>query len=159
MHGLIMVSIDDSQFGFIPGRGITDAVFVIRQLQEKYLAAKKRPYMAFVDLKKAFDRVPRKVIWSALRKLGVAKWIVRLVQGMYANERSRVRVGEGHTEAFEVKVGVHQGSVLRPLLFIIVLEAFSREFCSGVPWDLTEFPLCIDLVIIAGSLEDVSGGS
>ena len=57
-----MVSIDDSQFGFFPGRGTTDAIFVIRQLQEKYLAASKRLYMAFVDLGKAFDRVPRKVI-------------------------------------------------------------------------------------------------
>ena len=48
-----------------------------------------------------------------------------LVQGMYANARSHVRVGEGYSEEFEVKVGVHQGSVLCPLLFIIVLEALS----------------------------------
>ena len=41
--------------------------------------------MAFVDLEKAFDCVPRKVIWWALRKLGVEEWIVQLVQGMYAN--------------------------------------------------------------------------
>ena len=50
-----LVSIDDSQFGFVPGRGTTDAIFVVRQLQEKYLAANKRLYMAFVDLEKAFD--------------------------------------------------------------------------------------------------------
>ena len=107
--------------------------------------------MAFVDLEKAFDRVPLKVIWWALRKLGVEEWIVRLVQGMYANARSRVRVGEGYSEEFEVKVGVHQGSVLSPLLFIIVLEALSREFRSGVPW---EDLYADDLVIIAESLEE-----
>ena len=139
MDGLIrqMVSINDSQFGFIPGRGTTEANFVVRQLQEKYLAANKRLYMAFVDLEKVFDRVPRKVIWWALRKLCVEEWIVRLVQGIYANARSCVRVGEGYSEDFEVKVGVHQGSVLSPLLFIIVLEALSREFRSGswVPWE------------------------
>ena len=44
------------------------------------------------------------------------EWIVRLVQGMYSNARSHVRVGEGYSEEFEVKVGVHQGSVLSPLL-------------------------------------------
>ena len=107
--------------------------------------------MAFVDLEKAFDRVPRKVIWWALRKLGVEEWIVRLVQGMYANARSRVRVGQGFSKEFEVKVGVHQGSVLSPLLFIIVLEALSREFRAGVPW---EDLYADDLVIIADSLEE-----
>ena len=52
VDGLIrrLVSTDDSQFGFIPGRGTTDATFVVRQLQEKYLATNKRLYMAFVVL-------------------------------------------------------------------------------------------------------------
>ena len=65
-----LVSIDDSQFGFVPGRGTTDAVFVVRQLRE-YLAANKRLYMAFVDLEKASDGVAQKVIRWVLRKLGV----------------------------------------------------------------------------------------
>ena len=60
---------------------------------------------------------------------------MRLVQRTYANARSHVRVGERNSEEFEVKVGVHQGSVLSPLLFIIVPEALSREFHSGVPWE------------------------
>ena len=47
------------------------------------------------------------------------------MQGMYANARSHVRAVEGYSEEFEVKVGFHQGSVLSPLLFIIVLEALS----------------------------------
>ena len=54
--------------------------------------------MAFVDLEKAFDGVPRKAIRWVLRKLGVEEWIVRLVQGMNVNERSHVRVGEGYSE-------------------------------------------------------------
>ena len=70
---------------------------------------------------------------------------------MYANARRRVGVGEGYSNEFEVKVGVHQGSVLSPLLFIIVLEALSRGFCSGVPWE-DLYPN--DLVIIAELLEE-----
>ena len=51
--------------------------------------------------------------------------IVRLVQGMYVNGQSDVCVGEGYSEEFEVKASIHQGSVLSPLLFIIVLEVLS----------------------------------
>ena len=53
-------------------------------------------------VEKAFDYVPQKVIWWGLRKLGVEEWIVRLVQGMYANARSRVSVGKGFSQEFEV---------------------------------------------------------
>ena len=70
VDGLIrqVVSIHDSQFVSVRHK---DAIFVIRQLQEKYLAANKRLYVAFIDLEKAYDQMPRKVIWWALRKLGV----------------------------------------------------------------------------------------
>ena len=70
---------------------------------------------------------------------------------MYSNARSRVRIGEGYSEEFDVKVGVEQGSVLSPLLFIIVLEALSREFCCGVPW---EDLYANDLVVIGESMEE-----
>ena len=147
------VSIDEMQFGFMPGRGTTDAIFIVRQMQEKYLTANKTLYMAFIDLEKAFDRVPREVIWWSLRKLGVDEWLVRLVQSMYANVHSRARVGSGYSDVFPVKVGVHQGSVLSPLLFIIVLEALSRECRTGCPW---EDLYADDLAIIAESLKELS---
>ena len=75
---------------------------------------------------------------------------MQLVQGMYVNAWSRVHVGEGYSEEFEVKVCVYQGSVLSPLLFI-VLEALSSEFRSGVP---SEDLYADDLVIIAESLQE-----
>ena len=48
-----MVNIDDMQFGFVPGRGTTDAISIFRQLQEKYFVANKPLYIAFVDIEKA----------------------------------------------------------------------------------------------------------
>ena len=63
------------------------------------------------------------------------EWILPLIQRMYANVRSCVCVGEGYSEEFEVKIGVHQGFVLSSLLFIIVLEAWSGKFHSGIPWE------------------------
>ena len=134
------------QFGFMPGRGTTDAIFLVKQLQEKYLGKKKNLYFAFIELEKAFDRVPREVVWWAMRKLGVEEWLVRVVKSLYENARSRVRVNDTFSDEFEVKVRVHQGSVLSPLLFIMVLEALSLEFRSGCPWELL---YADDLVLIA----------
>ena len=57
-----MVKVDEMQFGFMPGKGTIDAVFILRRLQEEYLDKEKKLYMCFVDLQKAFDRVPRRVL-------------------------------------------------------------------------------------------------
>ena len=143
-----MVTIDEMQFGFRPGSGTTDAIFIVRQIQEKFLAKKKELWMAFVDLEKAFDRVPREVLWWALRQSGVEEWIMEVIQSMYEGVTTSVKLGAGESEEFAVKVGVHQGSVLSPLLFILVLEALSRKFRVGLPWELF---YADDLALIADS--------
>ena len=132
------------------GKGTTDAIFIVRQLQERYLAKKKGLWMAFVDLEKAFDRVPREVVWWALRSLGLDEWIVSVVRAMYEDATTVVRVNGRDSKAFNVKVGVHQGSVLSPLLFVIVLEALSREFREGLPMELL---YADDLVLMAETEE------
>ena len=71
---------------------------------------------------------------------------------MYKSTKSKVRVNNLFTDEFEVKVGVHQGSVLSPLLFIIVLEALSSEFKTGTPWELL---YADDLVIVAETENDL----
>ena len=84
------VDIDAMQFGFMSGRGTTDAIFILQQVHQKYLSKHKDLYFAFVDLEKAFDRVPRKVLWWALRKVGVDEWLIRTIQAMYTNAKSSV---------------------------------------------------------------------
>ena len=81
------------------------------------MGTNKLLYLAVVDLKKATDRVLR--VGNA--KLRIDETLVRLVQSMYKIMKSRVRMGSGYSEEFGVKKGVHQGSVLSLLLFIIVL--------------------------------------
>ena len=143
-----VVAIDDMQFGFRAGRSTIDAVFIVRQVQEQFLAKHKELWMAFVDLEKAFDRVPREVLWWALRKKGIDEWLVTAIQAMYKDATTSVKFKNSESTAFDVKVGVHQGSVLSPLLFIMVLDALSTEFRVGLPWELL---YADDLALIAES--------
>ena len=77
---------------------------------------------------------------------------------MYEDATTKVKLNGRESKAFSVRVGVHQGSVLSPLLFIIVLEALSREFREGLPMELL---YADDLVLIAvrgivfGKVEEV----
>ena len=77
--------------------------------------------MAFLDLEKAFDRVPREVVWWALRQMSVDGWLINAVKSMFKNAKTSVKVNGVGGRDFPVEVGVHQGSVLSPLLFIIVM--------------------------------------
>src|SRR5579863_8494088 len=110
------VKIDDMQFGFQSEMGTTNAIFIVRQLQKKYMAVKKDLWLVFVDLEKAFDRVPRDILWWSLRELGVEESIVRVMKSMYDGSTTPVKVKKGVSESckFEVKVSVHQGSILSP---------------------------------------------
>jgi len=89
-----------------------------------------------VDLEKAFDRVPREVISWAMRKLGAEEWLVSAVMSMYTGAKTVDRTVYGNSKGFEVKLGMHQGSGLSPLLFVIVMVAISREFRVALPWEL-----------------------
>ena len=91
--------IDEMQCGFMLGCGTTDAIFIVRQLQEKHLIANKLHYMVFVYLeKKAFDCVHQDFIWLAMPTLGTEEWLVLLAKSMYKDVRSWVRVGDGYCQ-------------------------------------------------------------
>src|SRR5664279_3193076 len=82
---------------------------------------------------------------------GVDEWIVSVIKSMYEDATTAVKVNGRVSNAFVVRVGVHQGSVLSPLLFIIVLKALSREFREGLPMELL---YADDLVLLADSMEE-----
>ena len=71
---------------------------------------------------------------------------------MYKEVRSRVRVGDEYRNSFDVRVGVHQGFVLSPLLFVIVLEALSRELRTGCLWKIS---YADDLMVSAQSMDEL----
>ena len=73
-----------------------------------------------------------------------------VVRSMYENSSTRVKIEGRESEEFRVKVGVHQGSVLSPLLFVVVMEALSLEFREGLPMELL---YADDLILMADSRE------
>jgi len=121
-------------------------------MQENFRVKGKKLYFGFVDLEKASDRVPREAIRWAMRKLGVEELLVSAVMSMYTGAKTVVRTVCGNSSGFEAKVGMHQGSALSPLLFVIVMEAISREFRVALPWELL---YADDLVVITESEEDL----
>ena len=72
------------------GKGTTDAIFMARQTQENFRVKGEKLYFGFVDLEKAFDRVPKVISW-AMRKLGVEEWLVSAVMSMYSGAKTVVR--------------------------------------------------------------------
>ncbi|KAK3524733.1 hypothetical protein QTP86_001887, partial [Hemibagrus guttatus] len=147
-----VVEICEQQYGFMPRKSTTDAIFALRILMEKYRDGQRELHCVFVDLEKAYDRVPREELWYCMRKSGVAGKYVRVVQDMYERSRTVVRCAVGQTEEFNVEVGLHQGSALSPFLFAIVMDQLSEEVRQESPWTMM---FADDIVICSESREQV----
>ena len=144
------LTFSEQQYGFMPGKSTTDALFALRVLMEKYREGQKELHCVFVDLEKAYDKVPREEVWYCMRKSGLAEKYVRIVQDMYDDSITAVRCAVGVTEGFEVKVGLHQGSALSPCLFAMVMDRITDDIREEAPWTMM---FADDIVICSESKE------
>ena len=106
----------EAQCGFRPFRGCIDAIFNVRLSLKKRQEHNLESWPIFVDFVKAFDRVPRGMLWKVLAKLGVPKKVVRLLEEIHSKVTVRISEGDEKTTINSTN-GVRQGRILEPILF------------------------------------------
>ena len=124
-----------NQFDFMPGRSTMEAIFLIKQIMKRY-REKKGLHMIFIDLEKAYDIIPRNVMWWALDKHKVPTKYVGLIKDIYNNVVTSVRTSDGDTNDFPIRIGrigLNQGSALSPYLFALVMDEVTRDIQGDIP--------------------------
>ena len=140
-------NIHENQFGFMPGRSTTDAIFILKQTIGKHREGQKNIRVTFIDLEKAYDSIPREEIWRSSRERNVPEKYIRLIQDMYQGCKTVVRSAAGESNSFEVEVGLHQGSALSPYLFLLLMDVLTQDVRKDVPGSMMfadDIALCGD---------------
>ena len=119
---------------------------------EKYRDGQKELHCVFIDVEKVYDRVPRQELWHCMRQAGVTEKYISVVQNMYTGCETVVRCAAGLTEPFNVKVGLHQGSALSPLLFAVVMDQLTGEVRNEAAWSMM---LADDIVLVREGGEEI----
>lgn len=109
--------ISDEQYGFVAGKGTTNAIFSLRVLTENMIEVQKDTYLCFIDYEKAFDRVRHVELMDMLWSVRVDGKDLRLIKNLYWKQKGAVRVGEDKSEWQAIERGVRQGCVMSPDLF------------------------------------------
>ncbi|TWW81188.1 hypothetical protein D4764_01G0010030 [Takifugu flavidus] len=112
-------------------------------------------HMCFVDLEKAYDRVPRSILWGVLREYGVEGLLIRAIQSLYQRSRSVVRIAGCKSNSFPVRAGP-----LSPVLFITFMDRISRrsQGVEGVKFGgrkISSLLFADDAVLLAPSNRDL----
>jgi len=152
--------IQEEQCGFRPGRGTVDQLYTLGRVLEGAWEFAQPVYTCFVDLEKAFDRVPRGLMWGVLREYGVPDSLIGAVRSLYDRCQSLVRIAGSKSNLFPVRVGLRQGCPLSPILFITYMDRISRrsQGVEGVRFgDLRIGSLLFadDVVLMASSGRDL----
>ncbi|KAK3566946.1 hypothetical protein QTP86_006763 [Hemibagrus guttatus] len=124
---LVEPRIQEEQCSFRPSRGTLDQLYTLHRVLEGLWEFAQPVHMCFVDLEKAFDRVPRGILWEVLWEYGVRGPLLRAVRSLYNWSRSLVRIASCKSDLLPVHVGLRQGCPLSPVLFIVFMDRISMR--------------------------------
>ena len=105
-------------------------------LLEKWTEGQKAVHCAFIDLEKAYDKVPREELWECLQLAETSECYIKIIKDMYDGATTIVKSAAGLTKKFKVGVGLHQGSALRPFLFAIIIDRLTEDIRKDGPWNM-----------------------
>lgn len=123
----------ETQAGFRKGRGTTDNIVILNHLVDRELNGIGEKMNAFfVDLKTAFDRVDRRVLWKVMEERGIRKGLTERVKQVYKETRNKIKVEDRESSPFWTTKGVRQSCPLNPLLFLIFISDLEEEMARGL---------------------------
>ncbi|KAK3537069.1 hypothetical protein QTP70_000867 [Hemibagrus guttatus] len=133
-----------------------DQLYTLHRVLEGSWEFAQPVHMCFVDLEKAFDRVPRGILWEVLWEYGVCGPLLRAVRSLYNRSRSLVRIASCKSDLFPVHVGLQQGCPLSLVLFIVFMDKISRrsQGLEGVRFGdhrISSLIFADDVVLLASS--------
>ncbi|XP_057544003.1 uncharacterized protein LOC130823399 [Amaranthus tricolor] len=102
---------------------------------DKYREQKKDLHMVFIYLEKAYDSIPRRVIWDSIKARAISSVYIEAIRDMFDRVSINIQTPVGITEPFPVKVGLHQGSTLSSFIFTVIMEEISKSIWETVPID------------------------
>ena len=148
---IVESKLENGLCGFRQGRSTTDQIF------EKSWEYGKDLFECFVNLEKVFDRVPRDKLWKVLREYGVSGQLLRAIKSFYCRLEVCVRVNGKQSKPFHIGVGLRQGCVLSPLLFIVYMnwiDKFSQaDECATIENCKISCLLFADDLVLLSSIE------
>lgn len=117
--------IGHEQAGFRNNYSTSDHMVIMYHLARKYSAPSRgRLCVAFIDLKAAFDSIPRNCLWKKLERWGIDRRLLWLITQLHHGSSARVRLTPAGNLSNEVPInrGVRQGCILAPLLFNLFIS-------------------------------------